>query len=101
MSFVPYPPKISDAERADLVQTVKDWGLANGLAIRPPPALIPPEADPEAITAINAPVTLFPSPFPQQCFQQARDVQKAYNALYAAISGDEEFLAQVVKEYVC
>lgn len=52
------------------------------------------------IAAINAPVTLFPSPFPKECFVQGKSVQKAYNALYAAVSQDEDFLAQMVKELV-
>ena len=58
------------------------------------------EADPRGILAIAVPVTLFPSPFPRVCFDQAVAVQKDYNALYAAISQDESFLAQIVKEYV-
>lgn len=72
--------------------------MAHGLAIRPPPSIVPQEVDPQGITAISAPVTLFPSPFPLECYAQARLVQKPYNELYAQISRDEEFLAQAVKE---
>lgn len=93
-----YPPTLADAERESLVETIKDWSIGNGLAIRPPASVIAAEADPEGIAAVNAPVTLFPSPFPRQCFAQARSVQKTYNELYASVSRDEEFLAATVKE---
>ncbi|KAH7023644.1 hypothetical protein EDB80DRAFT_47746 [Ilyonectria destructans] len=93
-----YPPNLKAEEREALIETVKDWSIGNGLAVRPPPTVIAAEADPKAISAINVPVTLFPSPFPRQCFAQAKSVQKTYNELYAAVSRDEQFLAQVVKE---
>lgn len=95
-----YPPTLKAAEREALVETIKDWSIGNGLAIRPPPTVIATEADPAGIAAVNAPVTLFPSPFPRQCFAQGKSVQKTYNELYAAVSRDEEFLAQIVKELV-
>jgi hypothetical protein len=72
--------------------------MGNGLAIRPPPAVIPTEVDPTGIAAVNAPVTLFPSPFPRQCFAQAKAVQKTYNELYAFVSRDEEFISDVVQQ---
>ena len=56
------------------------------------------EVDPEGALAIHAPVTLFPSRFPRKCFEQATSVQKAYNELYAKISGDEPFLSGLVDE---
>ena len=94
-----YPPSLrDDTEQQSLVDTIKDWSIGNGLAVRPPPTVIPPEANPEGIAAINVPVTLFPSPFPKVCFDQARRVQTAYNELYAAVSRDEDFIAQTVKE---
>ena len=93
-----YPPHLGDGEQENLVQTIKDWSIGNGLAVRPPPAVISAETDPRGITAVNAPVTLFPSPFPRQCFEQGKAAQQAYNELYAAASRDEEFLAQIVKE---
>ncbi|TDZ24383.1 Glutathione synthetase large chain [Colletotrichum orbiculare MAFF 240422] len=93
-----YPPQLSQSEQAALVQAIKDWAIGNGLSVRPPPALVPAEADPKGVLAVNVPVTLFPSPFPGQCFTQARSVQKAYNELYAAISRDEKFLSDMVNE---
>ncbi|KAI5465618.1 hypothetical protein BGZ63DRAFT_347372 [Mariannaea sp. PMI_226] len=93
-----YPPSLSASEQEALVTTIQDWSIGNGLAVRPPPTVIATDADPKSISAINVPVTLFPSPFPKQCFAQAKAVQKTYNELYASVSRDEEFLAQVVKE---
>jgi glutathione synthase len=91
-----FPPTLDALEQENLVQTIKDWSIANGLAVRPPPAIA--GSDPEGILAINAPVTLFPSPFPKACFTQAKAIQQAYNELYANISRDEEFLSALVQE---
>ncbi|KAI0007805.1 glutathione synthase [Xylariaceae sp. FL0662B] len=93
-----YPPELTTAEGERLTEVIKDWALAHGLTVRPPPAVIAPEADPTGILATAVPVTLFPCPFPQVCFNQGVAVQKTYNELYASISQDEEFLAQVVEE---
>lgn len=93
-----YPSEITPSEGQKLTEVIKDWALAHGLAVRPPPAVITAEADPAGILATPVPVTLFPSPFPRVCFDQGTAVQKTYNELYASISQDEEFLAWVVKE---
>jgi len=45
-------------------------------------------------------VTLFPSPFPKACFEQAKSVQPTYNELYASISRDEAFLKDIVEEII-
>ncbi|KAK1835192.1 hypothetical protein QBC39DRAFT_419790 [Podospora conica] len=91
-----FPPSLDALEKENLVQVIKDWSIAHGLAVRPPPAVA--ANDPEGILAINAPVTLFPSPFPKACFDDAKAVQKAYNELYANISRDEKFLEELVHE---
>lgn len=93
-----YPPAVDEEERARLVEVIKDWAIANGLAVRPPPALITAETDPNGVLATNVPVTLFPSPFPRVCFDEAKAVQKAYNELYARVSQDEGFLSSMVEE---
>ncbi|KAK0669473.1 putative glutathione synthetase [Cercophora samala] len=98
-SNYPYPPALdAGLETERLSQTIKDWSIANGLAVRPPPALVGQNQDPEGILAINAPVTLFPSPFPKSCFEEAKAIQTSYNELYARISQDEEFLGRLVQE---
>jgi glutathione synthase len=92
-----YPPTLDDArEQERLVETIKDWTIANGLAVRPPPAVA--GNDSKGILAMSAPVTLFPSPFPKSCFAEASAIQANYNELYARISQDEEFLSGLVQE---
>ncbi|KAL2074695.1 hypothetical protein VTL71DRAFT_8474 [Oculimacula yallundae] len=96
----PYPPNLNPSEAEQLLATIKDWSIAHGLAVRPPPAVISVEADPHGILATTVPVTLFPSPFPRVCFEQARSIQKAYNKLYAGIAQDEEFLKEIVQQII-
>lgn len=96
MTFGAYPPTATEAEIEHLIDVTKDWSAGNGLTIRPPPTVIAAEADPNGISAVSAPVTLFPSPFPKQCFEQAKNVQKSYNELYAAVSRNESFIAETV-----
>lgn len=93
-----YPPTVDQEERARIVEVIKDWAIANGLAVRPPPTLVTAETDPDGVLATNVPVTLFPSPFPRVCFDEAKAVQKAYNELYAKVSQDEQFLSSMVQE---
>ncbi|CAD6447609.1 6680fcbc-77e5-4a91-bd45-e079c4a91c22 [Sclerotinia trifoliorum] len=95
-----YPPEISAEESQQLLVTIKDWSIAHGLAVRPPPAFVSNETDPHGVLATTAPVTLFPSPFPRICFEQAKSVQKAYNILYASIAQDESFLGDIVQEII-
>ncbi|KAG6074679.1 hypothetical protein E4U33_002402 [Claviceps sp. LM78 group G4] len=91
-------PPLTSVERATLAQIVKDWASGHGLVVRPPPAVIAAEADPAQIASVPAPVTLFPSGFPRNAFIQGLAAQKAYNELYAAVSRDEAFLADIVKQ---
>ena len=98
MADANYPPKQKSDEISHLMSVIKDWSIAHGLAVRPPPAVVRAEADPYGILATTAPVTLFPSPFPRVCFDEAQSIQEAYNELYASIAQDEEFLESIVGE---
>ena len=93
-----YPPDVSEAQLQYLLTNIKDWSIANGLAVRPIPAFVPKSLDPEGSLAVTAPVTLFPSLFPRNCFEQGLSVQTAYNELYAAVASDEDWLKQIVEE---
>ncbi|CAG98130.1 glutathione synthase [Kluyveromyces lactis] len=76
-----YPkfPAISTKKLQDGLQSeIFRWALTNGLA------MYPPNFKPELATV--APITLFPTPLPNEAFQKAIDVQTIYNALYASIS---------------
>jgi glutathione synthase len=74
------------------------WSIAHGLAVRPAPSFVPQQTDPTGVLATTAPVTLFPSLFPQSCFRTACSIQEAYNELYSAIARDEEWLKSIVEE---
>ncbi|KFY12904.1 hypothetical protein V492_03591 [Pseudogymnoascus sp. VKM F-4246] len=100
MVYKSYRREPTPEQIAHIAALVKDWSIAHGLAVRPPPALVASVSDPHGILATTAPVTLLPSPFPQVCFEQASSVQAAYNGLYASISRDEGFLAGIVEEYL-
>jgi glutathione synthase len=93
-----YRRELTTEQTGQIAALVKDWSIAHGLAVRPPPALVAVESDPHGTLATTAPVTLLPSPFPRVCFDQANSVQIAYNGLYAFISRDEEFLKGIVEE---
>lgn len=93
-----YPPDLSEAQLQYLLTNIKDWSIANGLAIRPVPSFVSHEQDPAGSLAVTAPVTLFPSLFPEGCFEQGLSIQTAYNELYAAIASDEAWLKQIVEE---
>lgn len=93
-----FPPKLT-AEQSDyLVTSLKDWSIAHGLAVRPSTAFVSEAVDPSGVLATTAPVTLFPSPFPRSCFEEARAIQGAYNELYATIARDEDWLGGIVEE---
>lgn len=95
-----YPPGLTVQQSEYLLSLIKDWSIAHGFAVRPPPSLISPESDPGSVLAVPAPVTVFPSVFPRACFHEAWEIQKAYNELYAAIVRDEDWLAKIIEEYV-
>ncbi|KAL6713182.1 Glutathione synthetase [Lecanora helva] len=93
-----YPPNLSPAQLDYLLANVKDWSILHGLAVRPAQAFVAEEIDPSRSLAVTAPVTLFPSLFPKACFEEAREIQTAYNELYALIAGDEKWLQEIVED---
>ena len=93
-----YPPALTSAQSEYLLSNLKDWSIANGLTVRPSSGLVSENIDPSGVLAVTAPVTLFPSPFPRACFEEARGIQEAYNKLYAAISRNEGWLSEIVQE---
>lgn len=100
MNHSEYPPRLSHDEEAYLLSNLKDWSIANGLAVRPAPSFIQQSQDPSGVLATTAPVTLFPSIFPKECFEEGLSIQKAYNELYSAIARDEEWLRDVIGELI-
>ncbi|PLB43171.1 glutathione synthase [Aspergillus steynii IBT 23096] len=98
--YANYPPPLNSAQREFLVTTIKDWTTQNGLMVRPAPTLVPREINPHGVLATNAPVTLFPSPFPRACFDEARALQTVYNHLYAMITCNEEWLGKIMEDLI-
>ncbi|KAL0262123.1 Glutathione synthetase [Diplodia seriata] len=95
-----YPPDVTEEQAQFLLTNLNDWSIAHGLAVRPPPSFVSAAQDPSGVLASTAPVTLFPSLFPRQCFDEGFAIQKAYNELYSAIARDEEWLKSIVEELV-
>ena len=95
-AYTDYPPSLDSAQQEFLVQKIKDWSAQNGLMIRP--GHISKDVDPNGVLATNAPVTVFPSPFPRSCFEQAQGLQTLYNKLYAEITCDVEWLSKIMAE---
>lgn len=96
--YASYPPRLTAAQEQFLVSTIKNWTVLNGLTVRPPATFVSQDAVSKGVLATNAPVTLFPSPFPQSLFNEAREVQKTYNKLYADITRDEKWLGDIIQE---
>ena len=94
-----YPPDLTPEQACYLLSNLKDWSILNGLAVRPSSTYISKDVDPSGSIAIPAPVTLFPSIFPRSCFNEASNIQQAFNELYAAIAADEEWLTEVIQEW--
>ncbi|KAJ4482475.1 glutathione synthase [Lentinula aciculospora] len=89
--FTQWPPLISDKDREILQFRATSYALAHGLLY------LPPGAQPSAPTsAIHAPISLFPTPFPRDLFKQAQKLQSIYNILYSRIAMDTEFLDQTM-----
>ncbi|KAL3474514.1 hypothetical protein BJX99DRAFT_231456 [Aspergillus californicus] len=95
-----YPPTLNPAQKEFLVRTVKDWATQNGLMVRPAPTFISEDSNPHGVLATNAPVTLFPSPFPKACFEKAKALQTVYNKLYAVITCNEEWIGKIMEDLV-
>lgn len=91
-----YPPQVTPAQCHFLTAVTKEWAICHGLAVTP--ASSPNRDDVVDTLATTAPVTLFPSLFPLNCYHEALMIQTAYNEMYSSISRDEKWLADVVKE---
>lgn len=89
-----YPPRLETQEESELLEIASDYSLSHGLVLRPVPPS--PSSRLSTTTSIHAPYSLYPTPFPSHLFKQAIDLQPAYNALYANITTNDEFLKEVV-----
>ena len=95
MRQIEYPPDLSDEELSDLVCKVKDWQLCHGSLLK----LVGSE-DEHTVLARPIGVTLFPSPFPEYCFESARALCPVFNELYSAVAEDEDWLYETLKDLI-
>ena len=94
--YLTYPPSISREQEEYILNTIKDWSIQHGLAVKPSSSFVSEGIDESGVLATTAPVTLFPSPFPKTCFRQGQLLQNTFNELYAAISNDEEWIEEIM-----
>lgn len=90
--FAAWPPKLSKEQLEILTLLAKTYALSTGHLYLPLVGQQPTIPS----TAIHAPFSLFPSPFPRRLFEKAQRIQKAYNILYARVTVDENFLDNVM-----
>lgn len=93
-----WPPALPRASCDYLSAQATDYALAHGLVYRP----VASSASelPPSDSAIHAPFSLLPSPFPRPLFEKAQAIQPTYDRLYAHVSADHRFLARVIGESV-
>jgi glutathione synthase len=96
MSLPEWPPAITDHHRTELARLATTYALAHGLLYLPPLAQDAQQQPRIPPSAIHAPVSLFPTPFPRTLFQRAQKLQRLYNVLYARIALDVDFLDRVL-----
>lgn len=89
--FSSWPPKVDETQLEALYLRAVTYALAHGLLYLPPGSQTNTPT-----SAIHAPLSLFPSPFPKRLFERARALQPIYDVLYARIAMDEEFLDKVM-----
>ncbi|KAG9068694.1 hypothetical protein KI688_010973 [Linnemannia hyalina] len=86
---------LNEEQLAILKDAALDFALSNGLVVRPPPST--DDATTQQGGVINAPVALFPTPFPVNAFNNAVKIQPLYNQLVHDISQDDAFLKEIME----
>ena len=89
-SLPDWPPSLTEEQHAHLLLLSTTYALSHGFTLLPPAPTSPPTH------AFAAPLSLFPTPFPRRLYDLAKEIQPLYNALYARIALDWEFLDRVM-----
>lgn len=77
------PPSPPTKDQLDeLIREINQWAITNGLTMYPPKF----EANPSSASV--SPVTVYPTPIPRKCYDEAADIQPVFNELYARITQD-------------
>lgn len=90
MEYPDYPPEVSSDREQFINNTIIDWSLGHGLALL--------TGENNGTTAVHAPVTVYPSPFPKSGMANALTVQKTFNELYSRVANDTEWLRKSLTE---
>ncbi|KAG0344186.1 hypothetical protein BG004_004663, partial [Podila humilis] len=90
---------LTEEQLTILKDAALDFALSHGLVVRPPPAPVSSGQDQAVLSTgvINAPISLFPTPFPKRAFQDALQIQPLYNQLVHDISEDDAFLKEIME----
>lgn len=83
-------PELSKSSESELIESLLQWSLSNGLTMYPP--------DFSQFKVNHAPITLFPTPFPSNLFKNAENVQTTFNELYVnLISKQKSWLIDILR----
>jgi hypothetical protein len=89
-SLPDWPPALSETQHTHLHTLATLYSLSHGFTLLPPNSTTPPTH------SFAAPFSLFPTPFPRHLYDLAKEIQPIYNALYARIALDWDFLDRVM-----
>jgi len=89
-SLPAWPPTLTEEQQSHLLLLATTYAFSHGLTYLPPNPTFPPTS------TISAPLSLFPTPFPRHLFELVREIQPIYNALYARVALDWQFLDRVM-----
>ncbi|WWC87112.1 glutathione synthetase [Kwoniella dendrophila CBS 6074] len=85
-----WPPSLTPEQHEHLILLSSTYALSHGFTLLPPSSSQPPTS------ATAAPLSLIPTPFPRTLYNLAIELQPLYNALYARITLDWDFLDKVM-----
>ncbi|KAF9924300.1 hypothetical protein FBU30_005695 [Linnemannia zychae] len=86
---------LSEGQLSILKDAALDFALSHGLVVRPSSAGNDVATSQGGV--INAPIALFPTPFPINAFNEAIKIQPLYNQLVHSISQDDAFLKDIME----
>ncbi|KFH64435.1 glutathione synthetase [Podila verticillata NRRL 6337] len=91
---------LTEEQLTILKDAALDFALSHGLVVRPPPTPLSKDDPHHAALStgvINAPISLFPTPFPKQAFHNAVQIQPLFSQLVHDISEDDAFLREIME----
>ncbi|PVH80547.1 glutathione synthetase [Cadophora sp. DSE1049] len=90
-----YPPDISDTQFETLVSDINDWHITHGTQLK-----VLDTDNRHTVLSQQVGTTLFPTLFPKELFEEALALQTTFNKLYAAVTEDDEWLFDTLKDLI-